>query len=218
LDFLDSTDYDVSLFSVKRERTYDTTDDFHLYLSGHWYNASGPLADYETMNFSVNPKNLSDDHGVMNFTAFIQGNRYGMVDLVYREPVLLGMNARFRVDSYNDRVFNLSLTKTISRTSAISMMLWNSAFFEKYPYLTEVLVRLLMNTIMNRILFQLLNLLIPATFKMFPFSTDPKYAGVTITADDGSGMKHASLNGNLWFSCNCPTIDERHVQVTLPSR
>jgi len=33
LEFLDSTDYDVSLFSVKRKRNSDRTDDFHLYLS-----------------------------------------------------------------------------------------------------------------------------------------------------------------------------------------
>lgn len=218
LEFLDSADYDVSLFSVKRESTTNTTDDFHLCLSGHWYNVSGPLADHETVNFSVDPKDLCDADGVMNFTAFIQGNRYGMVNLVYREPLLMGMNARFRVDNYSNGVFNLSLTKTISRTSALMMRLWNSAFFQKYPVLTDLIVRLLMNRAAHRILFTILDKLVPATFKMFPFSTDPIYEQVNMTADDGSGMKHVSHNGNLWFSCNCPTIHERHVQVMLPSR
>jgi hypothetical protein len=56
LEFLDSTDYDVSLFSVKRQRTSDTTDDFHLSLSGHWYNMTGPLAEDEQGDFSVSPQ------------------------------------------------------------------------------------------------------------------------------------------------------------------
>ncbi len=75
LDFFDPTDYDVSLFSVKRERNSDTTDNIHLFLSGKWYNASGTLAENEMVNFSVNPQALCDVDGVMNFTAFIDGNR-----------------------------------------------------------------------------------------------------------------------------------------------
>jgi predicted phosphodiesterase len=218
LDFLNSTDYDVSLFSVKRQRTSDTTDDFHLHFNDHWYNISGSLADHETVNFSVNPNDLSDARGVMNFTAFIQGNRYGMVNLVYHEPLLMGMNARFRVDSYHDGVFNLSLTKTITRTSAIEMMLWNSTFFKTYPLLSELLVRLLKKTLVNNILETILSLLIPSTFKLYPFNTNPMYAQVTITTDDESAVKHTTHNGNLWFSCNGPTIGERQVQVTLPGR
>jgi len=218
LEFLDSADYDVSLFSVKRERDSDTTDNFHLCLSGRWYNVSGSLAENEMVNFSVDPKDLCDANGVMNFTAFIQGNRYGMVNLVYREPLLMGMNARFRVISYTDGVFNLSLTKTITRVSAVTMMIWNSTVFQKLPHITELIVRFLMKGFAGRILFLILDKMIPVTFKMFPFSTDSMYTQVDITADDGSGMKHSSHNGNLWLSCNCPTIGERHVKVTLASR
>jgi hypothetical protein len=218
LKFLDSTKYDVSLFSVKRERDSDTTDGFHLYFSGHWYNVSGPLAEHEMVNFSVDPKNLCDNNGVMNFTAFIQGNRYGMVNLVYREPLLMGMNARFRVNSYVDGVFNLSLTKTISKNSAVNMMIWDSTIFQKFPHITELLTRFYMNGFIGNFLFFILNKMIPATFKMFPFSTDSMYKQADLTADDGSGMKHTSHNGNLWFSCHCPTLGERHVEVILPSR
>ena len=35
---------------------------------------------------------------------------------------------------------------------------------------------------------------------------------VNFTADDGSGMKHQSANGNLWFSCNCSDSEERSVE------
>ena len=108
-----------------------------------WYNVSGPLAENEMVNFSVDPKALCDADGVMNFTAFIDGNRYGMVNLIYREPLLMGMNARFRVNSYTDGVFNLSLTKTISRNSAVNSIIWNSAVFQKFPRITELITRFL---------------------------------------------------------------------------
>jgi len=221
LEFLDSTNYDVSLFSVKRERDSDTTDRFCLCLSGHWYNVSGPLAEHEMVNFSVDPKDLCDAHGVINFTAFIDGNRYGMVNLVYREPLLMGMNARFRVNSYTDGVFNLSLTKTISRNSAVNSIIWDSAVFRKFPRITELITRFLIKGLSGRILYLIFNKMIsgiPTTFKMFPFSTNPMYEQVDITADDGSGMKHISNNGNLWFTCNCPNIGERYVEITLPRR
>jgi hypothetical protein len=219
MEFLDSTGYDVSLFSAKRQRTSDTTDYFHLYLSGHWYNMTGSLAEDEKINFSVSPQELCDHDGVMNFSAFIDGNRYGMVNLVYREPLLMGMNARFRVNSEKDTVYNLSLTKTISRASAEKMMIWDSALFQKFPEGTEFLVRLLMHGAIGRVLYSIMNTLNPGistSFKMFPFSTDPMYEQVCITADDDSGMTHQSANGNLWFSCNCPKIGERFVTVTLP--
>jgi hypothetical protein len=221
LEFLDSTDYDVSLFSVKRQQTSDTTDDFHLHLSDHWYNMTGPLAEDERIEFSVSPQALCDHDGVMNFTAFIDGNRYGMVNLIYREPLLMGMNARFRINSENDGVYNLSLTKTISRISAEKMMIWNSAIFQKWPHSTELLVRLLMHGAIGRVLYLILNKLnrgISTTFKMFPYSTNPGYEEVNFIADDGSGMKHQSANGNLWFSCNCSDSEERSVKVWLPSR
>jgi hypothetical protein len=219
LEFLDSTDYDISLFSVKRERTNDTTDNFHLSLSGHWYNVSGPLVEHDMVNFSIDPKNLCDDNGVINFTAFIQGNRYGMVNLIYREPLLMGMNARFRVNSYTDGVFNLSLTKTITRNSPVKNIIWSSAIFHKLPRITELTTRLLMKGVIGRILYLLLNKPgISATFNMYPFSTDPMYKQMDIIADGGSGMKHTSRNGNLWISCNCPNTGERYVNVILPTR
>ena len=221
LKFLDTAEYDVSLFSVKRQRTSDTTDVFHLCLSDHWYNVTEPLAENEQVNFSVSPEVLCDTNGVMNFTAFITGNRYGMVNLVFHEPLLLGMNARFRINNIHENVINLSLTKIISRTSSEKMMIWDSVLFQKFPRATEMVVRLLMNGATGRLLRVILNRLnpgIPMMFKMFPFSTDPMYEKVNFTADDGSGIKHQNVNGNLWFSCNCPTSMERDIKIEFPRK
>jgi hypothetical protein len=220
LGFLDPIDYDVSLFSVKRQKTSDVTENFHLCLSGHWYNTSGSLAEHENVDFPIIPQILCDIDGVMNFTAFIDGNRYGMVNLVYREPLLMGMNARFRVNSYIDGTFNLSLTQTVSHASVLSTMIWDSKIFQKFPFITELSVRFLMKGLAGRLLMVILNRMISERylpFKMFPFSTNPLYEEVSIVADDGSGMTHRSRNGNLWFSCNCPGETERFVKVLLPT-
>lgn len=217
--FLNSTDYDVSLFSVKRERTTDTTDNFRLCLSGQWYNVSGTLDKNENVCFSVNPKDLCDTDGIMNFTAFIQGNRYGMVNLVYHEPLLMGMNARFRINSCNDGVYNLSLTKTLSRTSAIDMALWNSKLFQHFPHVTELWFRFLRKGVIGGILYLIVRKMFPeisTTFKMIPFSTNPMYEEVEIIAGDGSAVKHVSNNGNLWFTCHCPSDGNRFVEVIFP--
>lgn len=128
LNFMDSTDYEVSLFSVKRKQSSDTTDDFHLILSGNWYNVSGTLYENDMVNFTVDPTILCDNEGIINFTAFIDGNRFGMVNLIYKESILLSRNARFRINSVNEQVFNLSLTKTISKSS-------NN--FKIYPFSTD---------------------------------------------------------------------------------
>jgi len=219
LEFLDSTDYDVSLFSVKRQVTSDTTDNFHLCLSGQWYNVSGPLAENQMVNFSVSPQVLSDAMGVMNFTTRIDGNHYGMVNLVYREPLLMGMNARFRVNHQAGDVYNLTLTKTISRNSAVTTMIWNSKIFQKLPHLTEFLTRMLMKGFTGHSFYEIVKKMFPEisqSFLLYPFSTDPMYASVNITADDGSGMKHVSDNGNLWFSCSSPDTRERYLEVTIP--
>ena len=216
LEFLDSTDYDVSLFSVKRECSSDSTDNFHLCLSGRWYNVSRILYENNMVNFSIDSTKLSDNEGVINFTAFIDGNHYGMANLIYREPLLLSRNARFRVNSYKDNVFNLSLTKTISQVSAVDMALWNSMIFKKFPLFTELNSRFLINGLTARIL----SLILKRTnidFKMFPFSTNPMYDYVNITADDGSGLKHISDNGNQWYTCNCPDNNERYVWINLNS-
>jgi hypothetical protein len=216
LEFLDATDYDVSLFSVKRERNTDTTDNFHLCLSGNWYNATGSLKENDIVNFSINPEKLSQPDGVMNFTAFIDGNHYGMVNIIYREPILLGRNARFRVNSYSDGVFNLSLTKTITRNSPVTMVLWNSRVFERYPLLTEFFARFWMRGLLGKIFNWIFSKELPE-FKMLPFSTNSIYDKINISADDCSGIKHISDNGNLWFTCNCPNNKERYVEISFDS-
>lgn len=124
LEFLNSTTYNVELFSIKRERSTDITNDFHLFLSGHWYNTSGSLTQGDKVNFSVDPRDLSDSDGIMNLTANIDGNNYGMARIIYHEPILLSRNARFRVNNITD-VYNITLTERISR---------NSTTFKMFPF------------------------------------------------------------------------------------
>jgi|GEM_PF-881081 len=217
--FLNSTDYDVSLFSVKRERITNTTDNFRLCLGGQWYNASGSLGKNENVCFCVDPINLCDHDGVMNFTAFIEGNRYGMVNLLYYEPLLMGMNARFRINSYTDGVYNLSLTKTISRTSAIDMAMWDTKVFQDFPHIVEVCFRFLRKGFTGRILYLIVRKMFPdvsTTFEIIPFSIKPMYEDVNVTANDGSAMKHVGNNGNIWFTCHCPLNGDRFVEVKIP--
>ncbi|UCF50379.1 MAG: metallophosphoesterase [Thermoplasmatales archaeon] len=214
LNFVDPTEYDVSLFSVKRERTSDTTDNFHLCLSGTWYNISGTLVENQIINFSADPRFLSNVDGVMNFTAFIDGNHNGFVNLIYHEPLLLSRNARFRVNHINDGIFNLSLTKTISRNSPVDMVVWNSKIFNIFPFVTEKISRLILSGITGRIfksIFKDESLI----FKMIPLSTDSLYNNINITADDNSGKKHIGSNGNIWLTCKCPDENERFVEITL---
>jgi hypothetical protein len=218
LEFIDSTEYDVSLFSVKRERNSNTTDNFHLNLSGNWYNVSGTLDENEFVNYSINPKDLCNENGVIDFKAFIDGNHYGMVNLIFKEPLLLCRNARFRINNYNDGIFDLSLTKKISQNSVAMMLLWNSKIFQKFPLLTEFKARFLMKGFSGLIVNMMLHKIIlknPINFKMFPFSTDSIYDQIHITADDCSGTKHVSNNGNIWLSCNCPIRNERNLRIKL---
>ena len=216
LEFLNSSDYEVSLFSVQRNKTNDTTDDFHLCLSGYWYNVSGVLAKNEMVNFSVDPMHLCTNDGVMNFSAFIKGNRYGMVNLMYREPLLMGMNARFRINSHTNITYNLSLTKTISRVSPVAIAIWNSKIFALFPRITELFVRFLMAGGSGPLCSLFFQKIIPNAslmFTLFPFSTNSMYEDIEIIADDGSAVRHYSNNGNLWFSCNCPDSKEKFVEV-----
>lgn len=219
VEFLDAVDYEVSLFSVKRERSSDTTDDFSLCLSGQWYNHSGVLEQDAFVNFSVRPQDLCDQEGVMNFTGYIRGNKCGMVNLVYHEPVLMGTNARFRINDITDTVYNLSLIKTITRVSPIQMAIWNSKMFEKFPRMTELRARFLMKAIprcMCHILLKNSNPDSVILYQMTPFSTNPLYAKIEFTAVDKSAVRHVSSNGNVWFTCHSPCTGNRFIEVKFP--
>jgi hypothetical protein len=117
LEFPDSTDYEISYFSVKRHSFSNKTKDFHVKISDNWYNSSGIIDAYDIINFSINPSHLCDLEGIIRFYADIDGNRYGMVNLVYHEPILLCRNGRFYINSYDNYFFNINITETISRCS-----------------------------------------------------------------------------------------------------
>lgn len=114
LDFADSTDYDVSYFSIKRTSTSDTTEDFRMLLSGKPYDVAGKLGRFKTKHFSVNPAELSDRDGIIKFTASIKGNHYGMANLIYHAPLLMGRNARYKVNSVKGNSYDVTLTAKLS--------------------------------------------------------------------------------------------------------
>ena len=128
LKFVDPTDYDVSYFSIKRTRTTDTTDDFHISLSGQRYNVAGTLDRFEVENFSVSPVDLANSDGIINFTASIGGNHCGMARLIYHAPLLMGRNARYRVNSVKGNTYNITLTAKLSGYSNT---------FKMFPFSTK---------------------------------------------------------------------------------
>ena len=128
LDFVDSTDYDVSYFSIKRTKTSDTTDDFRMSLSGKTYHAAGKLDRFATKDFPVNPVDLADRDGIIKFNASIKGNHYGMARLIYHAPLLMGRNARYKVNGIKGNTYDLTLTAGLSGYSKT---------FHMFPFSTK---------------------------------------------------------------------------------
>jgi hypothetical protein len=114
LEFPDATDIDVSYFGIKRTRTSDTTEEFQVALSGKTYAASGKLKRFATKEFLIDPVALADRDGVIRVKASIKGNHYGMARLIYRGPILMGRNARYRVNSVDGNTFDIALTTKLS--------------------------------------------------------------------------------------------------------
>jgi len=114
LDFADATDFDVSYFSIKRTQTSDITEDFRVALNGKTYAAAGRLARFETKEFPISPVDLADADGVIRLEASIKGNHYGMARLIYRGPLLMGRNARYRVNRVDGNTFDITLTARLS--------------------------------------------------------------------------------------------------------
>jgi hypothetical protein len=124
--FEDATDYEVTLFSITRVRETDTTDDFEMVISGTSYNVAGTLLEDEKAEFSVDPVDLAQSDGVISFSGSIGGNHYGMARLIYHGPILMGRNARFRVNSASGGVFDVTLTDKVSG--------WPGSVFKIFPF------------------------------------------------------------------------------------
>jgi hypothetical protein len=114
LDFIDKTDYHVSLFSIKRLQDSPTTDNFELLLNGKSYLKAGSLKQFERVQFNVDPTTLADENGVIKLSSNIAGNHYGMARLVHYGPILMGRNARFTVNSCSYTDFDITLQKNLS--------------------------------------------------------------------------------------------------------
>lgn len=113
LEFADATDIDVSFFSIKRTQTSNVTENFSVELNGKTY-AGGTLARFKTKEFKINPVDLADAEGVIKLKASIKGNHYGMARLIYRGPLLMGRNARYKVNSVAGNEFDITLTNKLS--------------------------------------------------------------------------------------------------------
>ena len=104
----------MSYFSIKRTQTSDATEDFQAQLNGRPYAAAGKLPRFKTKEFKINPVDLADQDGVIRLKASIKGNHYGMAQLIYHGPVLMGRNARYKVNAVNGNTFDISLTARLS--------------------------------------------------------------------------------------------------------
>ena len=128
LDFVDTTDYDVLYFSIKRTKTSDATKDFRLVLSGKSYHAAGTLERFKHKNFSLDPVDLADQNGVIQFTAAIKGNHYGLARLIYHAPLLMGRNTRYKVNSVKGNLYDITLMDKLSAYSNT---------FKMFPFSTK---------------------------------------------------------------------------------
>jgi hypothetical protein len=104
----------VSYFSIKRTQTSDRTEHFGVTLNDKPYEVAGTLERFETRDFPVSPVDLADSEGVIRIEASIKGNHYGMARLIYRGPLLMGRNARYRVNGVEGNTFDITLTTKLS--------------------------------------------------------------------------------------------------------
>ena len=74
------------------------TEDFRVTLNGKPYQVAGTLERFDTREFPIGPVDVADADGVIRLEASIEGNHYGMARLIYRGPLLMGRNARYRVN------------------------------------------------------------------------------------------------------------------------
>ena len=128
LEFGDATDFDVSYFSIKRTQTSDVTEDFQIALNGKSYAAAGNLARFKTKDFKISPVDLADQNGVISLKASINGNHYGMANLIYRGPTLMGRNARYKVNAVDGKNFDITLTTKLSGFENV---------FKMFPFSTK---------------------------------------------------------------------------------
>ncbi len=114
LEFADATDVEVTYFSIRRTQSSDVTEDFQISLNGKTYAAAGNLARFRTKDFRISPVDLADGEGVIRLKAAIKGNHYGMANLIFRGPTLMGRNARYKVNAVEGNTFDITLTTKLS--------------------------------------------------------------------------------------------------------
>lgn len=128
LECLDETAVDVSCFSIKRSQSTETTDEFIMVLSGKSYSVPGTLPRFATKEFRIDPVDLADDNGEITFKPAIKGNHYGIARVIYRGPLLMSRNARFKVNAIDGNKFDITLKDRLSGFSNV---------FEMFPFSTK---------------------------------------------------------------------------------
>ena len=71
---------------------------------------------------------LADQDGVIRLKASIKGNHFGMANLIYRGPPLMGRNARYRVNAVDGNAFDITLTTKLSGFENV---------FKMFPFSTK---------------------------------------------------------------------------------
>src|SRR5262249_26200257 len=95
-------------------QTSGATEDFQIALNGKPYAAPGKLNRFATKEFKISPVDLADRDGIIRVKASIKGNHYGMARLIYRGPLLMGRNARYKVNTVDGKTFDITLTTKLS--------------------------------------------------------------------------------------------------------
>ncbi len=114
LDFLDSTDYDVSLFSIKRSQDTATTDDFELSLNGTSYSHAGTAGAVRERRIQPRPGDPGRRRWRNGDHVEHRRNHFGMARIIYEAPLLMGRNANFQVNSITGNNYNITLREDLS--------------------------------------------------------------------------------------------------------
>ncbi|CAB1061427.1 hypothetical protein D1BOALGB6SA_6200 [Olavius sp. associated proteobacterium Delta 1] len=113
VEFVDTANYEIHSFSIKRVGTSDVSENYNLRINDEWYNSAGVLNEYQYQEFIVSPENIADDSGKINFLSNIDGSKSGMARVVYRNPIFL-RGGLIKINSFLDGNFDVSVVADVS--------------------------------------------------------------------------------------------------------
>ena len=129
LEFADATDVDVSFFSIKRTQTSDVTEEFPDRAERKDRTRPEESSRVSRRRSSRSVRWTSPIRkAIIRLKASIKGNHYGMANLIYRGPVLMGRNARYKVNAVDGNTFDITLTTKLSGFENV---------FKMFPFSTK---------------------------------------------------------------------------------